>query len=280
MASFKPVLGIGLLAWLASGELWATDGYRELQITQDIDARTSPGEVVRLQASGLEFQGLYREAVSKNVRGAVVLLHGRDSNQDAADLIRPLRRGLPEHGWNTLSLAMPIAVPDDLQGQADLVPEAIVRLQSGITYLKEKNIGTIALLAHDTGAWGTLRYLADAPDNSVKGAVLIDPAPVGELDVPPISAGSLRAISLPILEILSRRISVSVNDEASRKRTVMKANPSYQLLVLNEPHRGWQDSEDFLLNRIHGWLSHLQASAVSITATPAETRTPSGNKQE
>lgn len=93
MASFKPVLGIGLLAWLASGELWATDGYRELQITQDIDARTSPGEVVRLQASGLEFQGLYREAVSKNVRGAVVLLHGRDSNQDAADLIRPLRRG-------------------------------------------------------------------------------------------------------------------------------------------------------------------------------------------
>lgn len=124
------------------------------------------------------------------MRGGIVLLHGRDSNQDAADLIRPLRLGLPEHGWSTLSLAMPIAVSDNPQGHADLVPEAIARLQSSIDFLKEKKIGTIALLAHDTGTWTVLRYLADTPDSSVKAAVLIDPAPVRELDVPPIFPGS------------------------------------------------------------------------------------------
>lgn len=278
--SFKPVLGVWLLASLASGELWATNMYRELQIAENIDARARPGEAVRLEASGLGFQGLYREAVSKDVRGAVVLLHGRDSNQDAADLIRPLRQGLPEHGWSTLSLAMPIAVPDDPRGYANLVPEAIARLQSGIAFLKEKNLGRIALLAHDTGTWGTLRYLAGNPDNSVTGAVLIDPAPVRKLGAPPISIDSLSAVRLPILEILSRRVSVSIDDEVSGKRTVMKANPSYRLLVLNEPDRGWQDSEDFLLSRIHGWLSQLQAGAASTAATPAESRTQTGIKQE
>lgn len=279
--SLKPVLGAWLLACLASGELWAMDMHRELQIAEEIGARAHPDEAIRLEASGLGFQGLYREAVSKDVRGGIVLLHGRDSNQDAADLIRPLRRGLTEHGWSTLSLAMPIAVPDNPQGHADLVPEAIARLQSGIAFLKEKKIETIALLAHDAGAWTVLRYLADASDSSVKAAVLIDPSPVRELDVPPISpAGSPSAVRLPMLEILSRRMSVPMDDEASRKRTAMKANPSYRLVILNEPDRGWQDSGDFLLNRIHGWLSQLQASAASTAATPAESRTQSGNKQE
>jgi pimeloyl-ACP methyl ester carboxylesterase len=256
------------------------DMHRELQIAEEIGARAHPDEAIRLETSGLGFQGLYREAVSKDVRGGIVLLHGRDSNQDAADLIRPLRLGLPEHGWSTLSLAMPIAVSDNPQGHADLVPGAIARLQSGIAFLTEKKIGTIALLAHDTGAWTILRYLADAPDSSVKAAVLIDPAPVRELDVPQISPGSPSAVRFPILEILSRRVSVPMDDEASRKRIIMKANPSYRLVILNEPDRGWQDSGDFLLNRIHGWLSQLQASAASPAAAPAESRTQSGINQE
>ncbi len=278
--SLKPVLGVWLLACLASGELPAMDMDRELQIAEEITARAHPDEAIRLEASGLGFQGLYREAVSKDVRGGIVLLHGRDSNQDAADLIRPLRLGLAEHGWSTLSLAMPIAVSDDLQGYADLVPEAIARLQAGIAFLKEKKIGTIALLAHDTGAWTVLRYLADTPDSSVKAAVLIDPPPVREFDVPPISPGSPSAVRLPILEILSRRVSVPMDDEASRKRTAMQANPSYRLVILNEPDRGWQDSGDFLLNRIHGWLSQLQAFPASNAAAPAESRTQSGNHQD
>lgn len=272
----KQILIISISACLASSETLATDVHRERQIADDIGTRTHPDEAIRLEASDFGFQGLYREAVSKDVRGGVILLHGRHSNQDAADLIRPLRLGLPVHGWSSLSLAMPISDADDLQGHANLLAETTARLQSSVEFLKQKKIGNIALLAHDIGAWTALSYLADSPDGAVKAAVLIDPAPVRKLDPPPISPDSLSAIRLPILEILSSRISVPMDDEASRKRAAMKTNPSYRLLVLNEPDHGWQDIGEFLVNRVHGWLTNLQISAALDAAPPSAPEKQSG----
>src|SRR5690606_14576804 len=203
-------------------------------------------------------------------------LHGRHSNQDAADLIGPLRRGLPEHGWSSLSLAMPLSKPDDPQVDADLLPEATARLRSGVAFLKQKNIANIALLAHDSGAWAALSYLAQAPDQAVKAAVLIDPAPARELDPPPVSSEGLSAIRLPILEILSRRMAAPPDDAATRKRAVMKGRSSYRQLVLNEPDRGWQDVESFLVNHIHGWLARSPIDESPDPAAPPRTEKQSG----
>jgi pimeloyl-ACP methyl ester carboxylesterase len=125
------------------------------------------------------------------------------------------------------------------------------------------------LLAHDTGAWTVLNYLANSPAGNVRAAVLIDPAPMRELDPPPLSPDSLSTIRLPILEILSSRISVPIHDEASRRRAAMKTNPSYRLLVLNEPDHGWQDIGEFLVNRVHGWLTNLQIGAALDAAPPS-----------
>lgn len=260
------VLAISISACLASGAILATDVHQEHQIAKDIGTRINPNEAIWLETADFRFQGLYREAVSKNVRGGVILLHGSHSHQDAADFIHPLRRGLPEHGWSSLSLAMPTSESGDLQSDANLLPEAILRLHSGVAFLKPKNIGNIALLAHDTGAWAALNYLAQSPDQAVKAVVLIDPAPIREPDPVPISPDRLSTIRVPMLEILSSRLSVPIDEETSRKRTAMKTNSSYRLLVLNEPDHGWQDIEDFLINRVHGWLASLQMSAGSDAA--------------
>jgi pimeloyl-ACP methyl ester carboxylesterase len=262
------ILAISMPIWLASGAILAMDIHQEHQIAEDIATRITPDEAVWLETPEIKFQGLYREAVSKDMRGGVILLHGRHSNQDAADLIHPLRHALPEHGWSSLSVAMPLSEPDDLQSYGNLLPEAIARLQSGVAFLQQKNIGNIALVAHDTGAWVALSYLVRSSDRNVMAAVLIDPPPNRELDQAPISPDSLRTIRLPILEILSRRISVPIDDEVSRKRAVMKTNSSYRLLVVNEPDHGWQGIGDFLANRIHGWLAFLQISAGSDAAMP------------
>jgi len=276
----KQILVISILACLTGGETLATDVHRERQIAEEIRIRTNPDEVIWLEASGLKFQGLYREAVSKDIRGGVILLHGRHSNQDAADVVRPLRQSLPEHGWNSLSLAMPVSEPDDLQGHAALLSEAIARLQSGVAFLKQKNIGNIALLAHDTGAWAALSYFAQPPDQAVKSVVLIDPASTRDLDPPPVSPGSLNTIRLPILEILSNRITAPIGEEASRKRAAMKGNSSYRQLVLNEPDNGWQDVGGFLVNHIHGWLTRPPMSAGSEAETPSQIEKQGGANQK
>lgn len=253
----NPILAISIWACPASAETPAMDMHRARQIAEAIELHTTPDEAIRLEASGIEFRGLYRDAVSKDLRGGVILLHGRHSSQDSANLIHPLRQGLPEHGWSSLSLAMPIAEPDDLQGHAARLEEAIERLQSAVTFFTQKNLTNIALLAHDTGTWAALGYLARSPDSTVKAAVLVDPVPIPDLDPSPIAADRPSFTGLPILEILSSRLS-SPADDMSRKRAAMKNNPAYRLLVLNEPDRGWQDMEDFLINRIHGWLTSLQ----------------------
>lgn len=273
---YKRISAISIIACLASGETPATDVHRERQIADELGSRANPDEAIRLEASGLEFQGLYREAVSKDPGGGVILLHGRHSNQDAAAFVRPLRLGLPEHGWSSLSLAMPVPDPDDLQGNANLLPEAVARLHSGVAFLERKNTGNIAILALDTGAWAALSYLARSPDRAVKAAVLLDAAPASELDPPPIAPDTLSTIRLPVLEILSGRISARAGDDASRKRADMKPSATYRLLVLDEPDHGWQDIGDFLVNRIHGWLKRALAEAGSDAAGPPGPEKPSG----
>ncbi|BBA34110.1 uncharacterized protein sS8_2158 [Methylocaldum marinum] len=71
------------------------DMHRERQIAEAIEPHTTSDDTIRLEASGVEFRGQYRDTVSKDLRGGIILLHGRHSNQDAAELVRPLRRGLP-----------------------------------------------------------------------------------------------------------------------------------------------------------------------------------------
>lgn len=66
-----------------------------------------PEEVLSLKAGSDEFVALWRPANVAEPKGAIILVPGDGETADWPRGIGPLRRGLPDHGWHTLSLTLP-----------------------------------------------------------------------------------------------------------------------------------------------------------------------------
>ena len=138
----------------------ASDLAREKRLADEIVDAILDGDAVFLKARvenrELEFLSIFTEA--DEAKGTAIILHGRGFHPDWSDAINPMRVGLAESGWNTLSVQMPV-----LQKQAkyyDYVPlfdEAVPRINSAIRYAREQlkqsdNKGKVVLIAHSCGA--------------------------------------------------------------------------------------------------------------------------------
>lgn len=64
-------------------------------------------EFVSLEAGGHDFVALWRPANVGTSKGVIILLPGEGESADWPQGIGPLRRGLPDYGWQTLSISLP-----------------------------------------------------------------------------------------------------------------------------------------------------------------------------
>lgn len=76
-------------------------------MTSDLLRQLPDKEVVSLKAGTDDFAALWRPANVGEPRGVIILLPGEGESADWPRGIGPLRRGLPDHGWHTLSLSLP-----------------------------------------------------------------------------------------------------------------------------------------------------------------------------
>ena len=107
-ALIKPVaLGLLVLGQALASE---PDFARESRLADEIVDVIFDGDPVWLEADGREFLGIYTEADDSTA--AVIILHGRGFHPDWADTVNPLRVGLVERGYDTLSLQMPVLEKD------------------------------------------------------------------------------------------------------------------------------------------------------------------------
>ena len=82
------------------------DYAREARLADEIVDVILDGDPVWLASGEREFLSIYTEADEPGT--AVVILHGRGFHPDWSDTINPLRLGLVERGYSTLSLQMPV----------------------------------------------------------------------------------------------------------------------------------------------------------------------------
>ena len=82
---------------------------RSEAMAADLKRQLPASEIVRLQAGENEFIALWRPANVGAPKGMVILLPGDGESADWPRGIGPLRKGLPDHGWHTLSLSLPDA---------------------------------------------------------------------------------------------------------------------------------------------------------------------------
>lgn len=80
---------------------------RSASMAADLARQLPSAEVLDLQAGDESFIALWQPANVAEPKGLVILLPGEGESADWPRGIGPLRRGLPDHGWHTLSLSLP-----------------------------------------------------------------------------------------------------------------------------------------------------------------------------
>ncbi len=100
------LLFLMLCMLLCSHTVSAADIEREKRLASQIVDSIMDGEPVFLKSGDHEFLSIYTEA--DEPVGAAIIMHGRGFHPNWSDVVYPLRVGLVEHGWNTLSLQMPV----------------------------------------------------------------------------------------------------------------------------------------------------------------------------
>ncbi len=242
------LVALALAASAATADL-LTSQHMQREITAAGDLQ---GEVIELQSKDGPFLAIHRPRQHGPARGGIVLLHDRLGNADGAEAIRPLRLGLAEAGWDTLSLQLSVEPrsADTIQG-TDTV--SVARLDSGMAWLKARDIDKLVLLAQGDRAGTALQWAAARQSQELGALILLSAA----LASPPDDElrKRLRASALPVLDIYAERDYPPVIATAPNRRMLGIDNPAYRQRALAEAPSGFFGAEQELIDSIRAWLS-------------------------
>lgn len=236
-----------LLALLAGAAIAQAqpDYAREKRWADEVTPGLVVGDAVYLaQKSGHKFLAIYTPVAQP--RAAVITVHGQGVHPDWG-LIGPLRSGLADVGYATLSVQMPVLAADALrEDYPALFPDAAERLREAVAFLKAKGQRNIALACHSMGARMCNYFLVNAPDSGVAAWISIGIVP-GEFAEP-------AKLRVPILDIYGERDFAPVLEKAAARAAVLRTlKGSAQIEVAGADHY-FAGSEGELVKQVRQFL--------------------------
>jgi len=148
---------------------------RELRLVQEVLAGVVDGEPIFLSTvQGRKFLTLYTKS-DDIAKGAIIILHGRGFHANWQNVTQPVRTILPEFGWDTLSLQMPVLNKEAVfEDYAEILPESPSRIDKAIETLKTIGYKKIIILSHSCGGQMMLHWLKQQPNPAHKISGLIN----------------------------------------------------------------------------------------------------------
>lgn len=217
------------------------------------------GEAVKLDAGGVEFLGLYAENQTEPTKGGVIIMHGIGAHPAWPDVVEPLRMNLPDRGWHTLSIQMPI-LENEAEGK-DYIPlfdEVPGRINAAIKFLQDKGVAPIMVVAHSLGASMAGYYLSQQQLPAIKAAVLIG---FGNMSDDPDSKFSslkmVKNIHIPLFDLYGANDLKTVLEYAPKREQIEAdmANKKYQQQKVGGANHFFQGKESVLIKTVDAWLS-------------------------
>lgn len=249
-----------ILVFLSVISVQASDQEKEKQWASQVIEFLVDGKPVWLDADGSRFLGIYTPASTQEIAGAVILIHDAGLHPDWPQVIQPVRTALPERGFATLSLQMPV-LPKEAN-DTEYVPlfsKVPARIQAGLDYLSQHNINKVIVIGHGLGSNMASDTLANHHDDRVKGFIGIgmtahpQPEKYQVLD----NVVALFKLNVPLLDIYGSQSIESVLNSVDRRAYVI-----YQIDHLNSRQveiRGanhlFQGFDNQLLESIVSWIT-------------------------
>ncbi len=245
---------IGLMFLGSAGAATLSDTGKENRWAEQIVDDLIDGEAVWLETDGHKFLGILTPAAGA-AKGGVVLAHGIGVHPNWAQVIYPLRTRLPERGWHTLSIQMPILANDAaVEDYIPLYPEGPRRLAAAVDHLIESGVEPIILIGHSNGAMLVSNYLAAGADAAVIAAVTVG---VTSDDLPIRNTlDELAVIRVPVLDVYGTDDNPGVAAMAPlRLAQARKAsNPEYRQVQVSDTNHFFDGKEDELVELVGDWL--------------------------
>ena len=236
----------------------ASDLAKEQRWADAIEDTLMDGETLMLDDGKSEFLGIFTEAIEDQNRAAIIM-HGTGIHPDWEQVVRPLRIGLTEHNWHTLSIQMPI-LPNDAEypEYAPLYGEVAPRINAAINYLKEEGYKKIVLIGHSQGtAMGT--YYLSRNKADILGFVGVSmPDLSGETRMMPTI--SLKKINVPVLDLYgSDDLESVLSTSEKRKKSAKQAgNKNYTVVVVKGADHFFKGKDKELVEKTAEWMERLK----------------------
>ena len=246
-------IGLSLLFNLA----FASDTAKEKRWADQIVDSIMVGDAEWLKSGSSKIFSIYTENTTEKAIGGAIVLHGSGVHPNWDQVVRPLRSQLPDHGWSTLSLQLPVL--DNEAGYKDYIPlfkEVTPRIKAGVKFLKSKGIQNIVIVAHSLGSSMAAFYMANKPDPAIRAFVAVGVSgnmhkkdKVGYLT-------SLKTIKVPVLDIFGSNDLASVLESEKAKATAARksGNKKYTQLKIVGANHFFDNKDDVLVKRVRGWL--------------------------
>ena len=252
-------IALVISSFIISLNLYAADLQREKRLADEIADSIMDGEAVYLKSGDHEFLNIYMPSEVAQPKGGAIILHGRGFHPDWKDIVFPLRTGLPEHGWHTLSVQMPV-----LHKQAkyyDYIttfPEAFLRIEAAIDFLKKQGVKNITLIAHSCSVHMSMAWLEQANDKNIKAYIGIA---MGATDYkqPMKQDFPFTQLTIPVLDIYGSKDFPAVTNNATARLGMIKmaGNSKSDQRMINDADHYFTDKGDTLLSEITRWLDTL-----------------------
>jgi len=275
-SKFKFLLLLISLIFLSSSKVIAVNLESEKRWAEQLRDNIVVGEAVDLPLVGVKsdsaasqgaentFFGIYTPHSTDKPKGAIILLHGTGAHPGWGDVIHPLRVELPDKGWATLSIQLPLALPDkkDEESLKKVIDASVPRIEAAINYLNSKTYGRIVIISHSFGSLMALNFLelktqAANKDNSpIIAAAVIIGTPSSGTTAPFNSPKMIEKINTPLLDLYgSNDLDVVIHTAKARKIAAKKAkNRKYRQSKTIGADHFYNGLNNELISYVSNWL--------------------------
>jgi len=238
---------------------------REKRMASEVEDAVLDGDVIFLKDSGSKKEHKFMAIDQKpegETKGAVIILHGRGFHPNWEDTVFPLRTQLPEKGWRTLSLQMPVLVKTaKYYDYVPLFSQASPRIEAGIKHLKDQGIDNIVLFAHSCGAHMAMEWVRSKEGKAGESIKAYIGAGMGATDFAQKMAKPfpLDTMKIPVLDVFGSKEYPGVLSKApGRLMQITKAaNPKSQQVIVPGANHYFTDKGDELVLAVSKWLETL-----------------------
>lgn len=233
--------------------VFAYDLEKEKRWADEVVDSIMDGEAVWLNDGKNDFLGIYTDAEEDKHR-AVIVVHGTGVHPNWQQVIQPLRVGLTEHNWNTLSIQMPVLSNDaNHEEYAPLYSEVAPRINAAIADLISRGNKKIFLIGHSQGAT-MLAYYLTASKQNINGFVAIGMSSFGN-DLRQSGINSLKSISIPVLDLYGLEdLDMVLNTIEARAQAARESdNKNFTQIQLTGNHF-FEGENETLIETVAEWL--------------------------